>query len=258
MLGDISISSYRAAMAIAIAVGVLLAINRLKRARYTLRQALGLMLAIVTSFFIGARLLNIVVNYRYYQGNISSVYALNFVGFSAVGGALLAIVTVLVFTRVLKKPPLATLDALAIPFLIAFAIMKVGCFCNGCCVGHVTKSIFGINFPERGGVLPTLKTFLGSAGINVSAKRFPTQLYESGLSLALAALLSIRRPKHLFLWAATGFIALRLLVHPLREFPYPPLVTELLYPLGYALVLCLGVLALFLQYRKEQRNKPPI
>ncbi len=213
------------------------------------------MFAVVAPYYIGSRLLNVVVNYRHYSSNPQRILFLKFAGFSAVGGAIFAIITVVIFSKIFKKPLMQTLNALAMPYLVAFAIMKVGCFLNGCCGGCSTNSIFGLTFPRDGNVLTMINGLAKGTFFKPSNKCFPTQLYESGLAILAALALVKLRPNHDFLWAATAFVGLRLLVHPLREFPYPPLVTELYYPLGYLLLLCLGIVALYRVYRQQLNRR---
>lgn len=86
---------------------------------------------------------------------------------------------------------------------------------------------------------------------------WPTQLFELGLALAGLALVllvcSRRRlaPGSLALLYAIWFSAARWAVLPLRELPYDPVVTEVVYPALYGFVIlgCAGLL-----YRKNRRS----
>ena len=84
----------------------------------------------------------------------------------------------------------STGDAFAVSLPLAQGIGRIGCFLNGCCGGIVTDSPLAI------------------------AGHHPTQLYESGLDLLLAASLwAVRtRPRpagHLFRLALVGYGAIR-------------------------------------------------
>jgi phosphatidylglycerol:prolipoprotein diacylglycerol transferase len=72
-------------------------------------------------------------------------------------------------SRNMDKGAVADAGAPLLPFAVAFG--RVGCFLGGCCYGIPTSEPWGIRFPAESG-----------AGANPV---HPTQLYESGLGLAL-------------------------------------------------------------------------
>lgn len=91
----------------------------------------------------------------------------------------------------------STGDAFAVSLPLAQGIGRIGCFLHGCCGGVATDGPFAV------------------------AGHHPTQLYEAGLDLALAATLwSVRekpRPQgHLFRWALVGYGAIRFALEPWR------------------------------------------
>jgi phosphatidylglycerol:prolipoprotein diacylglycerol transferase len=61
-------------------------------------------------------------------------------------------------------------DTFALPLAVALAIGRWGCFFNGCCYGSATDLPWGVDFGD-------------------GVRRHPTQIYESGFHLGMAALL---------------------------------------------------------------------
>jgi phosphatidylglycerol:prolipoprotein diacylglycerol transferase len=97
--------------------------------------------------FIGARIFNVFINFDSYKDNFTRIFSLNFEGFSLYGGALFAIISGLFIARY-KKINLLKFADTAIPFVgIGIAIMRIGCFLNGCCFGKETNFPWGVKFP---------------------------------------------------------------------------------------------------------------
>lgn len=74
-------------------------------------------------------------------------------------------------------------DTFAIPVAVGVAIGRVGCFVGGCCYGEPTTLPWGVAFPnvDEGSVL-----------------RHPTQLYEFGFHIAMAAVLFWLQSRSMF------------------------------------------------------------
>lgn len=87
---------------------------------------------------------------------------------SFIGGFLAFLICILY-----RKLPLMLVTDIESPYLaLGYAIVRVGCFMNGCCYGKVTDSAWGVIF-AHGGLLP----------------RYPTQLFSSALNLIIFAIL---------------------------------------------------------------------
>jgi phosphatidylglycerol:prolipoprotein diacylglycerol transferase len=122
-------------------------------------------------------------------------------------GALLSVPVSLPLLMALGLPIAAFWDAGAVGFLAAIACLRVGCFLNGCCCGRETTSRLGCELPDASGAV---------------AIRFPTQLLEAGLALALllAAALTVGRMPFdgaLFLAALGSYAAGRFFLEFTRE-----------------------------------------
>jgi phosphatidylglycerol:prolipoprotein diacylglycerol transferase len=81
-------------------------------------------------------------------------------------------------------------DTFAVPVAIAVAIGRLACFVGGCCFGTPTSWPWGVRFE-------TAKRLLTDPAAE-NLPRHPTQLYEAGFHLAMAALLFTLRERGLF------------------------------------------------------------
>ena len=111
-------------------------------------KKIALMLLIMTaSAIIGARMLNAVVNFSAYYEDPGKFFTPAATGFSLYGGGIAAVVSGWIFCRI-KKINVYRLGDTFIPFLgISVALMRVGCFLQGCCFGVETELPWGLKFP---------------------------------------------------------------------------------------------------------------
>ncbi len=132
---------------------------------------------------------------------------------------------------------------LAAPYLlIAQAIGRIGCFLEGCCYGAPTSGPLGVHFPGH------------------ALARHPTQLYESVIDLALAALLlGLFRPRsrgrgELFGWMLALYGAARATIELWRDDPRGGL-----GPLSTSQILAIPAIALgvWLIARARRRTGKP-
>ena len=134
-------------------------------------------------FLMGARLLNFAVNHENY-GDFSIASA-SFGHFSVYGGLVLACVPAVLFAKVWRKSFWMLADNMVFSFIAAFAIMRVGCFLNGCCYGKVCDVFWGVRLPAslaqiHEGVNSLLPSFVRNEDTLLV---YPTQLMEMGLAL---------------------------------------------------------------------------
>lgn len=98
-------------------------------------------------------------------------------GFSLFGGFVPAFFTAIALLRWKKLPVLRYADALAPALPFSVALIRLGCFFQGCCYGAPFDGAWGITFTRLDGVVPP--ALLGKP-------LHPTQLYEFFFLLALA------------------------------------------------------------------------
>lgn len=256
---EVQIRAYTLFTILGALTGTALALPLLKKAGLSARRALGLLTLLAGAFLVGARLFNYLINPAAYGGALK-LYSLRLAGFSLYGGIIAILAVILLWTYLARVNVWPLLDALVLPGALAFALARVGCYLNGCCVGKAAAGSFlGANFPltEQGQELVReILPFLGESITTVSL--YPTQLFE--LALALLGLFPVlwfyfqrRWPAGAaFLLYSVWFSALRLLVLPWRSLSYPGAVTGIFYPLFYS-GLILGGLYLLKKLLKDDK-----
>jgi phosphatidylglycerol:prolipoprotein diacylglycerol transferase len=149
------------------------------------------------------------------------------------GGFLLAALVVVLYLRRVNRthaargerplPLLRVTDILACAVPIGLAFGRLGCFLNGCCWGHVSRSALAVEFP-RGS--PAWATHVERYGLPATAAHslpvLPTQLFEWAGALAIAAILFFyyrfhKRDGQLFALLAILYGPLRYVLEGLRE-----------------------------------------
>lgn len=241
-------SSYKVAALFSAATGFACAWFFVRRLDYSFKYFSFIFLMIIAVFPVGARVLNIVLNYPFYLSHHAEIFNLALKGFSVIGGVIASLTVCLIIHKMSRRKITPFLDALSIPFILSFTIMKLGCFANGCCFGKPTSSFLGLEFPTRGKsqIVQLLSIFNRFAGIPKSV--YPTQLFEAIITLLFLPFIYVLK-KHfiiknsgqLFLVTCLYFITLRLIVHPLRSFPYPSYVVTFIYPISYLILIGISI-----------------
>jgi phosphatidylglycerol:prolipoprotein diacylglycerol transferase len=127
--------------------------------------------------FVGARVLHGLINFGYYRLHPDRWLALDFQGFALFGGIISAVVVGIIGCTILKIN-FWKLGDHWIPFLgLSIALMRVGCFLNGCCFGKETNLPWGVRFPFFS---PAHKYQLAHHSADLFSVQLvhPTQLYE--------------------------------------------------------------------------------
>ncbi len=175
-LGPIPVASYFVVMALALGVAVVWAGRRAKALGLTDQQIRVLGGVTLAATLVGARAGYLVIYWKYYWVHPEEIFRLDLGGYTL----FLALpIPALLAARLLvryKLPVMRTLGRMVPPMVLGVAIMRIGCFLQGCCYGRITQASWGIAIPPE----PYL--------------RHPTQLYELGaLLLLLAGLLCQER-----------------------------------------------------------------
>jgi phosphatidylglycerol:prolipoprotein diacylglycerol transferase len=166
-IGSLQIRVYGVMTAIAFLTGIYLSSMLAKKKGISPDFIMDLGLVAIACSVIGARLLYVLVWWKYYAAHIIEIFKVWEGGLVFYGGFIGAVIGCIVFIRI-RKMKISTVGDIMIIFLpLAHAIGRIGCFYNGCCYGAVNAK-FGVIFPAIGDNLPHL----------------PTQLYESILDFA--------------------------------------------------------------------------
>ena len=250
-LGDatITVRAYGTFLVLAAAAALVLAARGANRLGIPRRAAVaGFSLAIVAGL-IGARLLDVALDWGPYAEAPGRIVALELRGFALYGGLAAGLLVAAVLARAWRVSIWALADS-AIPAVAAgIILMRVGCFLNGCCGGTPTDLPWGLVFPSTGPGLDT-QILAGTGLLHVSdvpGPVHPTQLYELVAALGCAAVaLWLRRrgaaPGVPALAFAAVFLVFRAGNQVLRVPPPAATLPDLL-PLAY-LVAGLGTAAL--------------
>lgn len=201
-IGRFSVYSWGFMLAVAVVVGIL-GVSRIARQQgYDTEMILDLILVAVVGGLLGARLFHVVVyEWAYFVDNPLIFFSLSEGGFRGLiwyGGFVGGVIPCIIYIRK-KQLSFWNLADMFIPYLaFGYALVRVGCFLNGCCYGDVTGCPFGVVFP----------------GVD-EYTRHPTQLYSSMANLIFFAGLLWFYPRRKF---SGQVFLLYLLVYPVYRF----------------------------------------
>lgn len=149
-----------------------------RKNRVAIKAILSVYLLSGIMVFVGARILNVGLNYHYYIKNPFEIITLERRGFSLYGGFIGASMTAFFLCRKNNVSFLKMAD-IAIPGMgIGIAFSRLGCFLNGCCYGKETTMPWGVEFqdPMLSNAKSIFKSFISF--LPSVTKRHPTQIYE--------------------------------------------------------------------------------
>ncbi len=253
----IQISSYRFFMVLAILIVVMGCYVMLKRSELDFKKSMVILGVAIVAFLIGARVLNILINMGLYIENPARIYSLNATGFSEYGGIVAAVVVGWLTSRRMKLDIWRLGDILAPNLGIGIAVMRIGCFLNGCCFGKETSLPWGVKFPMLSDAhLHQLNE--GSTSILSVQPVHPTEIYELvaaliGTVLAIVILKKKLTPGVAILVFAIWFTAFRLFNHFLRVMPNSFDAPGWFYPVFYLALIVISSGLLFWRMKK-----PPV
>jgi len=219
------------------------------------KDILIMLFGMAISVFIGARFLNIIVNYKWYQNDFWRIFDFSTKGLSLYGGAMLAILIGGIISY-FRKIYLWKFADTVTPFLaIGIALMRVGCFLNGCCFGRETNVLWGVIFPKYSlAHIHQLSSHVMSGGGVVAVH--PTQIYELLAALlggGMAILILKKSKTHgvAFLSFVIFFSVFRWGNMYLRVLPYDKIIINFVYPALYILIILGSICCLFFINKKH-------
>ena len=193
------------------------------------------------SFLVGARVLNFYLNYEKYHSLGLSIGVWKFGYFSLYGGILLAALVFALLCRYWGVPLFPVLDQLTPVFLACFALMKIGCFLNGCCSGNITQSFLSVPLPAAEKAQWVRNDFVAGLLQPETMRVYPTQLMEGFAALLIIVGLRPWRTTQIhgfrFFTAVFFFSFSRLVILRFRSTGYSMFVTQWFYPVLYAAIM---------------------
>lgn len=177
----ITIGSYGLLLGIAFYLGFLFAEREFKIKGLDPDIAYKLLIAIIPSAIIGAKLFHIIDNFGEFLISPRDMI-LSGAGLSVYGGFLLSFIVAIIIIKKEKQDVLKIFDIASPAMALGYGIGRLGCHVSGDgCYGITSDSIFAVSYP--GGIVP------------VSATVYPTPLFESTLSFIFFFILLQLRTK---------------------------------------------------------------
>lgn len=184
-LGPVTIYSWGAMLALALLLLSFLLSRRFREAGINPDYALDLLLITVLAGLIGSRLFYVFFyDWSYFRVHPLEIFSIGVGGVQGLvwyGGFFAGALAFYFYVRWRKLSFWDMADLLAPYLALAYAIVRIGCFLNGCCYGVCTNLPWGVVFPDVGD-LP----------------RHPTQLYSTLINLAIFGLLLKLYPRRTF------------------------------------------------------------
>jgi phosphatidylglycerol:prolipoprotein diacylglycerol transferase len=210
------------------------------------RTCITITLSLLILMFIGSRTLYLWTNH---PSTTISFLDIEAHGFSLFGGILLAITGGGILCTILRIDPWKLADSCSPYVGVGIAIMRIGCFMNGCCFGIETHLPWGVRFPLMS---PSHLSQLQHAGGELLFVHpvHPTQLYELiaailGSSLALYILRKKLPSGIAFVGFGLWFTIFRIFNSNFRVTPESSTASPFFYPFLYTCIVGIGMLYIY-------------
>ena len=165
--GFFKIFTYGLLVATGFLVAILLASSRAEKERLDSQKVLDLCFYVMVSALLGARLLYVIVEYRYFLDSPLEIFKFWKGGLVFYGGLILGVLISLWYLKRNQMPMWKTADLLAPSIALGQLIGRWGCFFAGCCYGKKTDVAWGITFTDPRSLAP------------LEISLHPTQVYLS-------------------------------------------------------------------------------
>lgn len=219
---------------------------------------------------VGARLLDIADNWGHYAVHPGAMKAVEFQGFALYGGLILAVIVGAYAARSFRLRVWRMADSAVPALAIGIAIMRVGCYLQGCCFGTATDWSWGVTYPKWGEAWRNVLEYQllsGDTGLFDGPKPVhPTQIYEAIAALVIGVIavwLLLRRRKKVdkprtvdgvpFLTFALLFTIFRFCNHYLLAHTGTFTMPHWFYPLLYCVILVATALLFVWRIRPWKR-----
>ena len=165
--GFFKIFTYGLLVATGFLVAILLASSRAEKEGLDSQKVLDLCFYVMVSALLGARLLYVIVEYRYFLDSPLEIFKFWKGGLVFYGGLILGVLISLWYLKRNQMPMWKTADLLAPSIALGQLIGRWGCFFAGCCYGKKTDVTWGITFTDPRSLAP------------LEISLHPTQVYLS-------------------------------------------------------------------------------
>lgn len=177
-IGAFSIRWYGVMAALGLLAATLILNSNRDYIKMTKDQCSNAIMVALIAGVLGARIFYVVQFFDLYRDNLIEIIRIDRGGLVFYGGFILAVFSLIVYSRIAKLDLVRLWDGLCPALAVAHAFGRIGCFLNGCCYGKPTELFVGIPYPA--GSEPA--RHYGEAALH------PVQLYEAGENLLCAVL----------------------------------------------------------------------
>lgn len=220
-IGPLPIHSFGVMMGLGFLAGLLNWVWLGKKEGKDYAYCSDLLLWIMISGIIGARIANVVSDFRYYMENPIRIIEIYRGGLVYYGGFAAAAVALVLFARARHERLMPLIDFVVTSLPLSHALGRVGCFLNGCCHGIDYNGFLAVRYPgyPEGSLPWNDQCDKGLVLWNTprSLPVVPVQLFETAFNLVLYVIL---------VWAyrrrtRDGYVAaLYLLTYPIARFTF--------------------------------------
>jgi phosphatidylglycerol:prolipoprotein diacylglycerol transferase len=176
-IGNWPVYSYGVLLALAYLAGLQLAVFRAKRAGVDPARIMDLGIYLIIAALIGAKLMLVIVDFRYFQAQPRELLSLVRAGGVFYGGLLAAFATGMWLVGKYKLPVWTTADLIAPGIALGHVVGRLGCLLAGCCYGKPTGVAWAITFTD-----PVASVNVGTP---LQIPLHPTQIYDAGAELLI-------------------------------------------------------------------------
>lgn len=208
-LGRIKVYSWGFMLALAVIIAIAGIGKIFKQEGYDPDKVLDMVIILVLTGLFGARMAYIAMfEWQEFLGHPGIFFRLTDGGFSGLvwyGGFTASVLAFIIYIKRQDYSFWKMADIFA-PFLaLGYALVRIGCFLNGCCYGKASESFLAVVFPLLDGI-----------------SRHPTQLYSSAINLVLFGVLLwyyFRRKFNgqIFIYYLLGYSIYRFAIEFFRE-----------------------------------------
>ncbi len=247
-IGPLTIHTYGVMLAAAFFLGLALAVRQGKKEGIPPERIVDLGFYVIIAAIVGARILFIIFEFRYYFEHPSKIFKIWEGGLVFYGGLILAVLAGIYYLRKKGLPHWKVADIIAPSGAISLTVGRLGCFSAGCCYGSPTNLPWAITFRDPDSL----------ARLNIPIH--PTQLYESlGALLIFLILVFIRKRKsfdgQLFWLFIILYSVLRFFIEIFRDEEIRRVLFGGMLSTSQAIGIPLAVLSIYMLFRLSRSHR---
>jgi phosphatidylglycerol---prolipoprotein diacylglyceryl transferase len=182
-IGPLTLHSYGLLLALGFLFGLRVATLYARKEGIPSRTIFDLALYLFIASLVGAKVLEIIVNFGYYKADWHRLLDIYQLGGVYYGGLIFAILITIWYTRKRDVSFWQTADVLAMGLAGGQIFGRTGCFLAGCCWGKPASPYY------RFAVTFTNREAASQVGTPLNIPLHPVQLYEAGLMLVIFLIL---------------------------------------------------------------------